>query len=458
MPAEPLRRQQFPLYREEAMPHVAFVPLTGFRVREEEMLALGMSLPGLIDRAAAVARLPALGVLTLAGLTPPPWTCSYHDAPGPIEETLDCLERAKPDLVAVSALTASAEEAYRLGDGLRRRGIRCLLGGLHATACPEEAQKHFDSVVAGEGEPVWQELLADVLAGGPRPVYHPARPFDLADSPVPRFDLLPGRRPRMTVQTQRGCPLACEFCGASRLLGGFREKPIERIRAELAAIAQLVPNPVLELADDNTFAGPRDPGPLFEALASVKVRYFTEVDWRIGERPDVLAALASSGCVQVLVGIESLVFRHPGMGAKQVSLERMMDAVRAIQEAGVAVLGCFIVGSDGETNESLERLLHFLLEAPLADVQLTLETPFPGTALYRRLSRSGRLLPERGWSHYTLFDVTYQPDRLSVRELEIGFRELVRAVFAEGPASRRRRIRRGTWNRHPELHRWESAR
>jgi radical SAM superfamily enzyme YgiQ (UPF0313 family) len=431
------------------MPHVAFVPLTGFRVREEEMLALGMSLPGLRGRASAVARLPALGLLTLAGLAGPPWSCSYHDSPAVSEELADSLEEARPDLVAVSALTASADEAYRLGDALRRRGLRCVLGGLHATAAPEEARGHFDSIVVGEGEPVWPELLADVTARELKPVYR-APPFDLARAPVPRFDLPGGRRPRLTVQTQRGCPLACEFCGASRLLGAFREKPIERVRAELNAVRMCADEPVLELADDNTFAGRRDPGELFEALASAKARYFTEVDWRIGERREVLAGLADSGCVQVLVGLESLVFRHPGMGLKQAELARILDAIRAIQEAGVAVMGCFIVGSDGETRQSLDRLAGFLLEAPLADVQLTLETPFPGTALYRRLARAGRLLPDRGWSHYTLFDVVHQPDRMSVRELEAGFRELVRAVFAEGPASRRNRIRREAWRRRPE--------
>src|SRR4051812_33329808 len=136
------------------MPHVAFVPLTGFRVREEEMLALGMSLPGLRQRAAAIAQLPALGLLTLAGLVPPSWTCSYHDTPAVNEGLVDKVAQVRPDLVAVSALTASITEAYRLGDELRRRGLRCAIGGLHATACPDEAAEHFDAVVAGEVEPV----------------------------------------------------------------------------------------------------------------------------------------------------------------------------------------------------------------------------------------------------------------------------------------------------------------
>ncbi len=429
------------------MPHVAFVPLTGFRVREEALRELGVSLPGLADRGAAIARLPALGVLTLAGMTPEPWTCSYHDTAGASEGLVEIVAQERPDLVAVSALTASTEEAYRLGDLLRRRGLRSVLGGLHATACPEEASRHFDAVVAGEGEPAWSRVLADVLAGNLERVYRPAKPFDLARSPIPRFDLLRERRPRFTVQTQRGCPLACEFCGASRLLGPFREKPIDRLREELAAIGASSPRPVVELADDNTFASGRDPGPLFEALAESEARYFTEVDWRVGERPEVLRGLAASGCVQVLVGLESLVFRHPGMGPKQAELRRMIAACEAIQGAGVAVIGCFIVGADGETRASLDRLTAFLLDSPLADVQVTIQTPFPGTALYRRLRDAGRVLPGRGWSSYTLFDVTYQPDLLSVAGLEAGFRGVLREVFAVGPSARRQRIRTETWRK-----------
>ncbi len=407
-----------------------------------------MSLPGLRERAAAIAQLPALGLLTLAGLTTPPWTSSYHEAMVGDERLAEQILQTHPALVALSALTASVDEAYRFCQLLRRAGTRVILGGLHATACPSEARDHCDAVVVGEGEPVWQEILADAEAGTLKPVYHAAHAFDLSQAPVPRFDLLgKARRPRLTVQTQRGCPLACEFCGASRLLGPFREKPLLQLGKELQALKAVVPNPVVELADDNTFAGTRPAGPLFDLLTRSGARYFTEVDWRIGERADVLGGLAASGCVQVLVGIESLVFRHPGMGAKRAGLNRILAAIEAIQEAGVAVNGCFIIGCDGETQASLDRLAQFILESPLADVQLTLQTPFPGTALYQRLRRQGRLLEQRGWSHYTLFDVTYQPDCMNVEELESAFRQLLRQVFCASASARRKEIRKRIWQR-----------
>ena len=435
------------------MPHVALVPFTGFRIREREMLELGMSLPGLRARAGAIAQLPALGLLTLAGLNPPSWTCSYHES-GELsaEAVAEQMIELRPDLVAVSALTASIEEAYRFSGLVRRAGLRVVIGGLHATSCTEEAGLHADSVVAGEGEPVWARILDDVQRGSLQPIYRAGRPFNLADAPIPRFDLLGAApRPRFTVQTQRGCPLACEFCAASRLLGPMREKPTSNVAAELRAITTIDRRPVVELADDNTFAGRRAAGPLLETLAASRARYFTEVDWRIGERPDVLDGLAASGCVQVLVGLESLETSHRGMGPKSAPPSRMMDAVEAIQAAGVAVAGCFIVGGDGETEASLERLGAFLERAPMADVQLTLQTPFPGTTLYQKLSAQSRLLEDRGWSYHTLFDVTYRPAAMSVETLELRFRDLIQRVFGAEPTRRRAEIRRRVWAKNPGL-------
>jgi radical SAM superfamily enzyme YgiQ (UPF0313 family) len=424
------------------MPHVTFVPLVGFRIRETEVEALGMSLPGLAPRARAIGQLPALGLLTLAGMLPDSWTCSYLPSAHADQELIEKIESERPTIVAVSALTASANEAYGLCQQLRTKGIRTVIGGLHVTACPGEAQSHADTVVVGSGEMVWLDVLQNAAAGNLLPAYRATRTQHSHEWPLPRFDLLGKSPPRFTLQTQRGCPLACDFCAASRLLGPFQEKPTATIRRELEAIAAIAADPLIELADDNTFAGIRDASELFAVLGEANVRYFTECDWRIGERPEVLAGLAHSGCVQVLVGIESLVFRYPGQGDKWAELARIMAAVERIQDAGVAVNGCFIVGADGETRQSLDRLIQFILDSPLAEVQITLQTPFPGTSLYRRLRSQGRLLPERGWAFYTLFDVTYQPDQLRVPELEQGFREVLQAVFSKSASERRSAIRK----------------
>lgn len=435
------------------MPHVTFVAMSGFRVREAELAELGMSLPGLAGRSKAITALPPLGLLTLAGLTPESWGMSLHEAHGVSDDLIDCIVRERPTLVAITALTASILEAYALADALRANGIRTVLGGLHVTACPEEAAEHADAVVVGDGEPVWRILLEDAERDRLKPLYRSDSPFDLAEAPLPRFDLLGVcERPRYTLQVSRGCPFACDFCAASRLLGPFRAKPADRIAAELDAIKAMDARPFIELADDNTFArgGPHDE--VLDVFASSGARWFTEADWRLGENPEVLRKLASSGCIQVLVGLESLVHDHGGMGAKGTSLARMMDSVEAIQQEGVAVIGCYIVGSDGETPESIDRLRRFLDEDPCSDAQITLLTPFPGTALRRRMGAEGRLLPDRDWSHHTLFDVAYQPDQMSVGELTDSFRQLLIDAFGIEPTRRRKQIRRETWARNPSLH------
>jgi radical SAM superfamily enzyme YgiQ (UPF0313 family) len=438
------------------MPHVALLSFSGLHVREPELAELGVSLPGLAARGRAVGQLPALGLLTLAGMLPDDWTCSYREIDGRqdgfIGDLVESLVREGPTLVAMSALSASVLRAYELGAKLRAENIATVLGGLHAAACPQEAALHVDAVCVGEGELVWPEILADAAAGRLKSTYGVLRSPAPLRWAMPRFELVSDRPyHRWTLQTQRGCPLACEFCGASRLISRFREKPVEQIQRELAAIGRCNPHPIVELADDNTFAGSRDAERLLSVLAESGARYFTEVDWRIGEQPQLLSQLAASGCVQVLVGLESLVFRYPGMGAKDAPFERVVAAVDRIQEAGVAVIGCFIAGADGETHESLARLTEFLLGCRMADVQVTLHTPFPGTPLRARLAREGRLLSDRDWSYYTLFDVTFRPDRMSALELTRAYRQLLATVFAADQARRRAAIRRDVWRRNPAL-------
>ncbi|MCG3185105.1 MAG: Anaerobic magnesium-protoporphyrin IX monomethyl ester cyclase [Planctomycetes bacterium] len=252
----------------------------------------------------------------------------------------------------------------------------------------------------------------------------------------------PGKRRRYTLQTARGCPLACEFCAASRLLGPFREKPIDHIRAELAAIKALDPRAVIELADDNTFAGARDHAPLLQALKDAGLPWFTECDHRIADHPTLAADMAEAGCAQVLVGIESPVREYTGMGPKAAGLARMREAVERIQAQGLPVNACFVVGADGETEQSIDALGELLQDWPSAEVQLTLQTPFPGTALRRRLAEQGRLLKDRTWKHHNLFEVTYQPIHLTPGDLLKGFSRLVSTVYAKPMSRRRAQIRR----------------
>ncbi|MBI3726512.1 cobalamin B12-binding domain-containing protein, partial [bacterium] len=317
--------------------------------------------------------MPGLGLLTLAGTIPEGWTCSYHELDSADEETLACIADERPTLVALSALTASIEQAYRASDSLRRRGAKTVLGGLHVTALPDEARAHADAVVVGEGEAIFATVLEDALRGELRPSYRAEAPFDLARAPLPRFDLLGKRaRPRYTLQTQRGCPLACEFCGASRLLGTFREKPAAIVARELEAICALDQRPVVELADDNTFVNPRWCNEFLDAMAERDVRWFTETDVSIADHPELLARLFESGCRQVLIGFEAASPAGlEGIDARNWKRRRFdgyRDAIRRVQETGVSVNGCFILGKDSDGPEVFDEVAEFVESSGLTEV------------------------------------------------------------------------------------------
>jgi len=320
------------------------------------------------------------------------------------------------------------------------------LGGLHVTAMRKEAQAHADAVVLGEGEPVWTRLVRDFEAGRLQPIYDArGQAFSLADSPMPRYDLLePDRYNRLTVQTQRGCPFDCEFCAASiRLSPGFRTKPLDRVTAEIDEIRRIWPRPFIELADDNSFADRKRGLRLAEAMGRADVRWFTETDLSVAYDEDLLDALEQSGCQQVLIGFES-----PQQGAldsleqrsnwKHRQWRRYLEAVDRIQSRGISVNGCFILGLDGSGPQSFGEVLRFIRESGLSEVQITVLTPFPGTPLYRRLAREGRLLQPTAWERCTLFDVNFRPTGLSAEELESGFLDLAKQVYSDEETSRRK--------------------
>lgn len=423
-------------------PRLTLVSMSGLRVVDQRLLDLGLTLPGLKRRARALAELPPLGLLTIAATVPDTWDVRLISDVGTetVPETVERILADRPDVVAFSSLTPAIDRAIAISQRLRQRNVRTLVGGLHATAAPRTCEDRFDAVAVGDGEALLPRMLRDWSTGVLGGLYRVEQPIAMSASPLPNWDLWGGAAPpRYTVQTMRGCPWACSFCAASRMLGPARVKPDPRIEQEIAAIAARQPRPWIELADDNTFASDRDPAPMLEALRRAGARWFTESDWRIGLRPDLLRQIAGSGCRQILIGFESAVFRYPGMGAKTADFDRMVDAALAIQQAGIVVNACFIVGADGETRESMDRLGEFLETAPFGEIQLTIQTPFPGTSLHESLRRAGRLLPG-DFSRYTLFDVVHQPDRISVSELRAGFHDLIARVYRPELQARRGQI------------------
>lgn len=426
---------------------LGLLAMSGVRAHNPELTALGLTLPGFVERNRVIASLPSLGLLTLAGATPEDVTLEYVDVPA---------VRPAPwlpgefDAVAVSSFSAQIKEAYQLADRYRAAGTAVILGGLHVTALPHEAAAHADAIVLGEGEPLWPRVVGDLQRGALERVYDARRiGFDLASAPMPRYELLDiDQYNRLTVQTERGCPFDCEFCAASiRLAPVFKVKPVDKVIAEVRRIKALWRRPFIEFADDNTFADKRHGRELMRALAAEDVRWFTETDVSIAGDAELLSLMRDSGCAQVLIGFEAPA-RAPLEGLEQKAnwKARQLDGYRAaidrIQSFGITVNGCFILGLDGAAPESFEEVWQFVRDSGLYEVQITVQTAFPGTPLYDRLYREGRILREAAWELCTLFDVNFRPSQMSVPELEQGLRDLACRLYdVDTTAERRRRFR-----------------
>jgi radical SAM superfamily enzyme YgiQ (UPF0313 family) len=416
--------------------------MSGVRACDPELVRLGMTLPGFVERGRTIASLPSLGLLTLAGMTPPCHHCEYHEIMD--IRDLDTIPK-RFDLVGISSLSAQIGEAYELADRYRELGVPVVLGGLHVTVLPEEAARHADAVAIGEGESVWLDVLRDAEARKLKRTYRAFRDFSLDDAPTPAYELLdPTKYNRLIVQTSRGCPLRCEFCASSILLTRrYKQKPIDKVLAEIDRVKARWRRPFIEFADDNAFVNRRYWKQLLPEVRKRKVRWFAETDLSVHEDAELLRLMQESGCAEVLIGFES-----PGeWGLSGLELKRdwklrrwreSKAAVQRIQSFGIRVNGCFILGLDGQGPEIFDKVLEFAMATEMFDVQITVQTPFPGTPLYSRLKRAGRLLRDGAWETCTLFDVNFRPQQMTPEELRRGFIDLGQRLYSRELTEQRR--------------------
>jgi radical SAM superfamily enzyme YgiQ (UPF0313 family) len=415
---------------------IGLLAISGIRCVDEELMRLGLTLPGFVERSETIASLPSLGLLTLAALTAPEHEVEYLEVPDPrsLGELPDGF-----DLVAISSYSAQILEAYELADRYREAGIQVVMGGPHVTALPEEAAEHCDAVVVGEGEPCWDQVLSDCAGHRLNGIYD-ARPhdYDLAEAPIPSFELLDiSLYNRLTVQASRGCPHRCEFCASSVLLTDrYKQKPVDNVVREIDRILEIWDRPFIEFADDNALVNRAYWKELLARLRERKFRWFAETDLSVARDPELLDLMRHSGCAQVLIGLESPVEEGlPGLELrndwKRKRFPDYRDAIREIQSHGIAVNGCFVIGLDGHTPEIFDQVFDFVRDSGLYEVQITILTPFPGTPLYDRLLSEGRMLEPRSWDRCTLFDLNFRPAGMSPNELVDGFKRLGVRLYSE---------------------------
>jgi radical SAM superfamily enzyme YgiQ (UPF0313 family) len=356
--------------------------MSGIRAHDPELLALGLTLPGFVERSRQIAALPSLGLLYLAAMTPPGHELHYFEAESDRSEPAEVYSC---DLVAISTFSAQVLEACAIADRLRRAGARVAMGGLHVSVRPVEAALHADYVMCGEGESAWPAIVEAASAGAP------PRTFDAKDFPA------------------------------------------------LVSVAKHHS----EFADDNTFVDKAWGKDLCRRLAPLRLKWFTETDISVADDPKLLDLMAEAGCRQVLIGLESpgasaLEGMEMRANFKARRAESYAPALKRIQAHGITVNGCFILGLDEHGPEVFGQVLDYARSIPLYDVQITILTPFPGP-LYDRLLAEGRLVEPERWDLCTLFDVNYRPKKMSIEELRSGMRWLTERLYsAEETAARRK--------------------
>jgi radical SAM superfamily enzyme YgiQ (UPF0313 family) len=381
------------------------------------------------------ASLPRMGLGILAALTPPEDEVVYTDE---IVRPLDLERDVKDvDLVGISVDSRTASRSYAIAEAYRRRGAKVVLGGIHATACAEEASAHADAVVVSEAEEAWPRLLADFKRGELKPVYRPALP-NLAGQPVPRRDLFRSRRyiPFQVVQTMRGCPYPCEFCSVSTANGTtMRFRPADDVLAELTGLGKLI-----LFADDNVMIHRAYSRDLFTRMVPLGKHWIGQCSLAAVRKLENVRLMAESGCKALFVGFESIDEETVRFtGKRQNRPSEYKATIDMLHDHGISVWGSFVFGFDTDDPEVFDRTVQFAVDMRLTMASFAVLTPYPGTALYRRLLAEGRLTDARWWlrSDHEGESPYYVPARMTREQLHEGWVRAWQRFYTYGSMWRR---------------------
>lgn len=359
---------------------------------------------------------PPLNLVLLAGLTPEGINVSITD------ENLGPVNLDQPaDLVGITALTHTATRAYQLADALRAKGKIVVLGGIHPTALPQDALQHADTVVVGEAENVWMQLLDDLQKGRLQQIYQSTKRPDLKHLPHPRRDLIKrnGYLFPDTIYTTRGCPNGCNFCAVTSFYGQtYRSRPTEEVLAEIDTLS----GRRVFFVDDNIAAHRGRAGRLFRGLPAgkKKLAWIGQASVTIARDEALLAAAAASGCLALFLGIESLSPENLKDAHKHCNnVDEYKEAISRIHKHGIAVFGAFIFGLDHDTEDIFEQTLRFARRTHLEGAQFNILTPYPGTPLFTDMEKAGRLY-HKDWNKYRADNVVFEPTCMSAEKLKKG--------------------------------------
>jgi radical SAM superfamily enzyme YgiQ (UPF0313 family) len=369
------------------------------------------------------------GLLTVAALTPADIDVDF------VDENMEGIDFSGDyDLVGISAMTQQSIRAYQIAEEFRKRKIKVIIGGIHATVLPEEVKLHADSVVIGEVELLWSIILEDFKSNKLKPFYKADSLFELNKAPVPRFDLLQkGRYPIIWMETSRGCPHDCEYCASTRIFGHkYRNKSREQVIRDIIFIKKHHGDVRIAFSDDNFLVNKCLSKELLPQITELNIRWHALCDISIGNDEELLDLLYKSGCTYLFIGLESVSreslnsIEKSNWKSKQFA--NYANYIKSIQSSGIGVMGSFIVGLDHDFPNIFKSIADFIIDNNLYAASITILTPFPGTRLRVRMEKEGRLLI-RDWSYYTGYNVNYVPNHISIEEIESELVSLYRAVY-----------------------------
>ncbi|MBN2715306.1 MAG: B12-binding domain-containing radical SAM protein [Deltaproteobacteria bacterium] len=379
-----------------------------------------------------------LALPTLAGVTP-----DHHDVII-IDEMVQKIDFAQPcDLVGITAMTSKAPRAYQIAAEFKARGIPVIMGGIHASMCPEEAAQHVDSVVVGEADEIWPSILEDLARGELKALYRPDFP-NLENTMPPRhLATSHSRYFSFLLQTTRGCPRNCNFCTVTAMNGRrLRKKSPAQVVEEVRQVVAL-PNPVrpvivdrdnhnrtrrlaggaIFFVDDN-FAIDRKHAlavcaalKTFQDEKNVHINWFTQADIKTGFDDELLAAMKDAGCMNIFIGFESLSDATLSAMQKQInSPKRYMECIHNIERHGIEVTASVIIGADDDTDTCGDEVTNFAITNHLFYLFPNIMTPYPGTGVMTHMATANRLLSEN-WSEYNIRNVVFRPKQMSPSRL-----------------------------------------
>ncbi len=361
-------------------------------------------------------QLPSLSLKQVAAATPQEWEIVLVD-----EVHEDIPFEGRFDLVGITAMTHQAYRSYEIADRFRAQGVPVVLGGIHPTVLPDEAKAHADAVVVGEVEPVWNQLLDDLLADRLATIYRaPVPNNDCLMIPWGRRDIFAGKSylTTQTLQASRGCPYDCPFCITTNYFGkSFRYRDPEDVLAELRTFE----GRLMVFLDDNILGDPARAKPILQGMAGMNLRWGGQGNLRFAEDPEMVKLVADSGCIGIFVGIESATGSNANH-AKTGSRCSQIELVKRVRDAGIVLEASMIFGFDDHDESVFEQTIRFLEECKPSLPTFHILTPYPGTALFQQFDMEGRLL-HKDWSRYDHGQVVFRPKLISPERLYRGWQE-----------------------------------